>query len=134
MAELIQTIPKNSAFDASQDYEFLRQKGLEHIQKLASSIWTDYNYHDPGITMAELLCYAITDLGYRTGFDLKDLLAPEDGNTDVFKDCFHKAAKIFPCNQVTLGDLRKVLVDIEGIRNAWIRPRKKFESSFYVHF
>jgi hypothetical protein len=134
MAELIQTIPKNSVLDPSQDYEFLRQKGLEHIQQLGSRIWTDYNYHDPGITLMELLSYAITDLGYRTGFEMKDLLAPEDGNLDVFKNCFHKAAAILPCNQVTLFDLRKVLIDIEGVRNAWIRINKEFESTYFVDF
>ncbi|MBI3135490.1 MAG: hypothetical protein HYZ14_12510 [Bacteroidetes bacterium] len=134
MEELIQTIPKNSVLDHSQDYEFLRQKGLEHIQKLGSKIWTDYNYHDPGITLMELLSYAITDLGYRTGFEMKDLLAPADGDLSVFNDCFHKAAKIFPCNQVTLLDLRKILIDIEGIRNAWIKPKPEFETTFFVDF
>jgi uncharacterized protein len=134
MEELIQTIPKNSTLHPSQDYEFLRQKGLEHIQKLGSKIWTDYNYHDPGITLMELLGYAITDLGYRTGFEMKDLLAPEDGNQDVFKDCFHKAAKILPCNQVTLFDLRKILIDIEGIRNVWIKVNQKFETTYFVNF
>ena len=134
MEELIQTIPKNSALQSSQDYELLRTLGIEHIQKLGSKIWTDYNAHDPGITMLELLSYAITDLGYRTGFDIKDLIAPANGDYSVFEQCFHKAANIFPCNQVTVNDLRKILIDIDGIRNAWIRPSKKFEKTYFVDF
>lgn len=134
MEELIQTIPKNSVLESSQDYEFLRTLGIEHIQKLGSKIWTDYNAHDPGITMLELLSYAITDLGYRTGFEVKDIIAPENGDPSVFEECFHKAAKIFPCNQVTITDLRKILIDIDGIRNAWIRESAKFETDYYVNF
>ncbi len=134
MEELIQTIPKNTDLEPSQDYELLRKSGIEHIQELGNTIWTDYNAHDPGITLMELLSYAITDLGYRTGFQIKDIIAPKDGDTSVFENSFHKAADIFPCNQVTVTDLRKVLIDIDGIRNAWIRKSKAFETSFFVDF
>ena len=27
--------------------------------------WTDTNAHDPGVTVLEVICYAITDLQYR---------------------------------------------------------------------
>jgi len=64
------------------DYEFLRKKGLKLIEKLASKIWTDYNTHDPGISLLELLSYAITDLGYRTNFDLKDIIT-SDPNSKI---------------------------------------------------
>ena len=50
----------------------LRAEGLSHIQSLSHSLWTDYNAHDPGITTLEALCYAITELGYRSGFDMQD--------------------------------------------------------------
>ncbi|MEO6550275.1 MAG: hypothetical protein ABIN94_19885, partial [Ferruginibacter sp.] len=74
------TIPKNRILPASQDYDFLRSEGLKHIEELGSSLWTDYNEHDPGITILEALCYAITELGYRNGFDMKDLLCKQDGS------------------------------------------------------
>ncbi len=47
------------------DFDFLRQEGIEHIQRLAGHRWTDYNHHEPGITILEQLCYALTDLAYR---------------------------------------------------------------------
>ena len=34
----------------SMQYEFLRQLGVEWIQRISGKKWTDYNYHDPGIT------------------------------------------------------------------------------------
>ena len=48
----------------SQDYEKLHLEGIDHIQKLSGKQWTDYNFHDPGITILEQICYALTDLGY----------------------------------------------------------------------
>ena len=57
------------------DYALLRQEGIKIIEKLAGSRWTDYNTHDPGITILEALCYAITDLSYRLSFEMEDLLA-----------------------------------------------------------
>src|SRR5690242_20401895 len=79
------TIEKKPSLPESSDYELLRQKGLEYIQQLGSKLWTDYNIHDPGITLLEVLCYALTDLGYRTSLDVKDLLAlssPEAADAD----------------------------------------------------
>src|SRR5690606_21642311 len=123
------TIPKNnSSFPEYLDWELLRKTGIAHIEKLGSDLWTDYNLHDPGITILEVLCYALTDLGYRTNFDIKDLLArsPEDKNLaskTIFgkptDDNFFTAAEILSCNPVTLNDFRKLLIDIPGVRNAW---------------
>ena len=73
------TIAKNPTLEPDQDYRLLRQAGMDYIESLGSQYWTDYNIHDPGITVLELLCYAITDLGYRTSFNIKDLLALPSG-------------------------------------------------------
>jgi hypothetical protein len=75
------TILKNPSLADSSNYEFLRRKGLEYIEKLGSKLWTDYNIHDPGITILEALAYALTDLGLRTSLDIKDLLALENQET-----------------------------------------------------
>ena len=37
------TLPKNVATGDDLDYAFLREKGLEYIEQLASDLWTDYN-------------------------------------------------------------------------------------------
>ena len=104
----------------SQDYDALRKAGILHIQNLAHELWTDYNPHDPGITLLELMCYGITDLGYRTAYDLKDLLTTSDRGAPVAPRPFHTAQHIFPNAPVTFQDIQKVLVDIEGIRHAWV--------------
>ena len=113
-------IVKNPKLRESKDYALLRAEGLTKLERLASTVWTDYNVHDPGITFLELLCYAITELGYRTGYDIKDLLTHEENGTAVNTSNFHTAKHIFTSNPVTFNDLRKLLIDIEGVRNAWV--------------
>src|SRR5688572_29357465 len=73
-------IEKNNILSNDQDFEFLRSEGKKYIEELSSAVWTDYNTHDPGITILEALCYAITELGYRTNFDVKTLVSDENGN------------------------------------------------------
>jgi hypothetical protein len=234
-----ETINKSTKLNPSEDYNFLRREGIKHIEKLAGDVWTDYNTHDPGITLLENLCYAITDLAYRTGFDMKDLLAKKDPNSNMkdettvnskenilnvtftevdkneneikggikkhsslrvkyfkegvrsklmgknindyvitqldkafakkeldfilsdlgldkndsaasqkyfkiqitriglldannWKNIFYTAREILPCNPVTINDFRKLLIDIDGVRNAWITISKDYEVPIFL--
>lgn len=123
------TIPKNIASGDDLDYEFLRRKGQEYIEQLASDIWTDYNEHDPGITILEMLAYALTDLGARIEMPLENLLAPEDGATGKIEEQFFSASEILPSNPVSESDFRKLFIDIEGVKNCWLKP---FEKTVHV--
>jgi hypothetical protein len=115
-------IEKDPPLQPAQDYALLRREGLAHIEKLAHAIWTDYNVHDPGITLLELLCFAITDLGYRAAYPVSDLLSENDRGVPVNRANFHTARQVLTSGPVTFEDLRKLLVDIPGVRNAWIQP------------
>jgi hypothetical protein len=108
------------------DYFTLRAEGIQAIQQLTGSFWTDYNEHDPGVTILEQLCYAITDLCYRTEFDVQDHLynSPED-------DTFLKAHEILPCNALTLNDYRKLIFDLVfELKNIWVLPIAEDGTSF----
>lgn len=121
------TIQKHPVLSDSSNYELLRKKGLEYIEQLGSSVWTDYNIHDPGITFLELLSYAITDLGYRTSIDIKDLLAEPDSKIpkqDPKRQGFFTAREILTVNPWTNADYRKLLIDINGIKNAWLKCKE----------
>lgn len=98
-----------------------------HIQQLASELWTDYNTHDPGITLLEVLCYGLTDLGYRTNFDMKDLLTRSEMGVPLAPAYFHQAREIFTNGPVSFQDLRKILIDIEGVRHAWIEKHQSLQ-------
>lgn len=115
------TIDKERKLEPALDYQYLRARGLKYIEELGSALWTDYNSHDPGITILEALCYALTELGYRNSFDIKDLLAAEDGSI-AGGQTFFSAKDILSAAPLTAGDYRKLLVDIDGVRNAWLYP------------
>lgn len=123
------TISKQKPASAALDYAFLRAEGMKWIEKYSSDLWTDYNTHDPGITIMELLSYAITDLGYRTAFPLKDILSSPGDNEVNFNSQFYSAKQILPTRPVSEIDLRKLFIDIDGIRNAWLL---KADESLFV--
>ena len=115
------TIPKQKTQLLPMDRQQLYAIALKHIQQLSSQIWTDYNVHDPGITTLELLCYALTDLSYRASFPIADLLASESDNAEGMKKQFFTARQILPNRPLTILDYRKLLIDIEDVKNAWFQ-------------
>ncbi len=104
------------------DHERLFAAGLQHVERLARRLWTDYNIHDPGITTLELLCYAITDLSYRASFPVEDLLASPEDNRERMGEQFFTARQILPNRPLTAADYRKLMIDVAGVQNAWIVP------------
>lgn len=109
---------------ASMRYEELLQKGIDSIQKFSGKQWTDYNYHDPGITLLEQISYAITDLGYKTNFPIEDLLL---SNTDDFNleefNLFIAPSNAFSSAPTTYNDFRKIIIEqISNVKNAWVHP------------
>ena len=119
----VKYIQKDEQLDPSMDYEFLRSYGIRMIQHLAGEKWTDYNIHDPGVTILEQVCYALSELGYRAGMDITDLLA--DGLHDEEKedDSFFSARRILPSNPVTLVDYQKMIIDrVPRVKSAWVQP------------
>ncbi|WP_215225668.1 hypothetical protein [Echinicola shivajiensis] len=115
------SIARNTSTKDDLDFHFLREEGIRHIRELGSKIWTDYNTHDPGITMLEVLCYAITDLGNRINLPIEDLVAQKNGGIE---GQFYKVADILPSAPTTENDLRKLFIDLDGIKNCWIKKEK----------
>ncbi|NUN12901.1 MAG: diguanylate cyclase [Myxococcales bacterium] len=104
------------------DARSLFAKGLEHVKKMSAQIWNDYNLHDPGITTLELLCYALTDLSYRASLPVADILAAAPNGKPDPNSALFTARNILPNRPLTGLDYRKLLIDIPGIKNAWIQP------------
>lgn len=113
-------IPKEISSDYGKDYAFLRATGLKYIENLAHRLWTDYNTHDPGVTMLEMLSYAITDLGYRIAMPVEDILAQPKDNLKHMHEQFLSAIRALPSCPVSADDYRQLLVRIKGVRNCWI--------------
>ena len=128
------SLSKENPLLPAEDYVALRKEGFNQVEKLGSDLWTNYNNSDPGITILEAVCYAITDLGYRTEFDIKDLLAPEKLTGDTWKEIFYTARKILHSTPLTISDYRKMIIDIKGVLNAWIEKSKDYEVPVWVDY
>jgi hypothetical protein len=133
----------------AEDYYFLRRTGIGFIEQMGSRLWTDYNTHDPGVTILEALCYAITDLAYRTGWKIQDLLTPPTPSPDPAQpfpnQSFFTAREILTVNPWTTNDFRRLLIDLDrgaidldgetvdfdGIRNAWVFCKQCACDAFY---
>lgn len=112
---------ESSAKPDPTDWEALVETGLARIEMLAGDTWTDFNDHDPGVTLLHALAYALTDLGYRAQHPIADLLTGPDGQIDADGGCLFPPERIFPCAPVSLLDLRKRLLDeMPGLLNVWI--------------
>jgi len=111
--------------DPALDQQQLHAIGLDHVRRLSRNMWTDHNIHDPGITTLELLCYALTDLAYRAQFPIEDLLATPTGNAENMARQFFTPRQILPNRPLTANDYRKLLIDMKGVKNAWILPAKE---------
>ncbi len=117
--------PANSGFPAYLDFTTLRSNAINYLGPITGQYWTDYNVHDPGITTLEVLLYAIMDLGYRTNLPIESLLAGA-GNTNFFTP-----AQVFGCNPTSVLDYRKLLMDIDEVRNAWLETDQTQYNGLY---
>ncbi len=125
------TIPKEVSDEYGKDYGFLRASGLKYIERLSHKLWTDYNTHDPGVTMLEMLCYAITDLGYRISMPMEDILAKPGDNLAHMHEQFLSAIKVLPSCPVSADDYRQLFVRLEGVRNCWISASRRNVAARY---
>ena len=138
MSQIAKPLPKNPTLEPAQDFYRLRRDGIGFIAKMGSQQWTDYNTHDPGITTLEALCYAITDLAYRTGWDIRDILTPEIASSDPKQppypnQAFFTARDILTISPTTSDDFRRLLIDLSQVRNAWVLCKEcACETSYFA--
>jgi hypothetical protein len=141
MAESL-TISRQAPPVGSMNYALLREQGVNRLQELSGKQWTDFNIHDPGITVLEALAYAITDLGYRSSYKIQDLIALAPGDTQDIRN-FFSAYEILTNRALTPEDYRKLLIDVQvtdpdtnikaGVKNAWLMKAESSEIPFYVN-
>ncbi len=115
------TVRKPEALPLGLDPKPLFQLGLGAVRGYARALWTDHNIHDPGITTLELLCYALTDVCYRACYPVEDLLAVPGDNARSMAEHFVRPRRALPNAPLTALDYRRLLLDVDGVRNAWIQ-------------
>ena len=108
------SIRRRSAAQREQDgasFIALRSLGIDYTQALSGRVWTDYNLHDPGVTILEQLCYALTELTYRADLPVADHLCRPDGVINYERQALFRPDDILRCRPTTANDYRRVLLD-----------------------
>lgn len=133
-------IPQEISYpDTVFDFHTLRAALIELMQLLSGSVWTDYNEHDAGVTIIEQLCYALTELAFRTDFSVADFLADsKTGNIDQHLHALYPAEAIFVMQPLTEKGYRKLFLDqIPELLTIWIEPfidstKEKQQASYHI--
>jgi hypothetical protein len=121
--------------DGASNYEQFQKEGITLLQKLSSEEWTDYNEHDPGVTILENLSYAFTDITYKTQLPIKDILTESKGHPLKSGDNgFFIPSDILTTNPITVEDFRKVFIDqLTNVKNVWLKLQNQDQEDLPSH-
>lgn len=101
----------------------LQAQTLEEVQRMSGNVWTDYNVHDPGVTLADVANYGLAELDYKLGFPLTDYLTSEDGAFDPERHGLFLPRDVYTTTPVTTEDYRRLMLDnipeIEDVTVEW---------------
>lgn len=113
-------IEQQAAEDAL--YTRLQRQTLEEVQRLSGKVWTDYNAHDPGVTLADIANYALTELDYKLGFGVADSLTEAGRAFDAARFGLFPPVDVYTTSPVTEDDYRRMLLaTVPGLENADVR-------------
>lgn len=104
-------------------YRNLQAASLHALQQLAGEVWTDYNAHDPGVTIVEVLNYALTELDYRLKFNFEDYLRDESSPFVPADLGLFTSKQVFAPAVVTAEDYRRMFRDaMDGVEDVRMVP------------
>ncbi|WP_280188866.1 hypothetical protein [Bacteroides fragilis] len=112
--------------EGQEPYTELQRRTLAELQRLSGEVWTDYNPGDPGVTVADVANYALTETGYRQEFPLEDYLAGKDGSWAQEMYGLFPARSVYPSAPVTAEDYRRaILTRFPMVENVTVIPRRE---------
>lgn len=114
--------------ESATDFESLRISGIRLLEMLTSTHWSDFNKHDPGITILEHGLFALTELNYKANLPVNKLMQNKGVESPVIP-----APISYYSAPVTQKDLQKILIDIYGISNAWFLENESPSPTLYVN-
>ena len=113
-------------------FEVLQEESLAQLQELSGNVWTDYNLHDPGVTILEQLNYALWEFDYRLGFDIQDYLTSGD-SFDPKQSMLFPPDEVFTTVPVTPKDYRLlILSSVENVSDVKVIVNKEACSYDFV--
>lgn len=101
----IEQIPEGEAL-----YTRLQAQTLEEVQRMSGKVWTDYNVHDPGVTVGDITNNALAELDYKLGFDLVDYLVEKSGPFSPKRFGLFPPEEVYTTQPVTVEDYRRLFL------------------------
>lgn len=92
----------------------MRAAGLEWLRANGPQVWTDFNNHDPGITILESVLYAMSELGYTSQLGIEQLLAGTQS--------FPEPEELLFTAPVTPADYSAYLMQRKSVKRASVAP------------
>ncbi len=112
-------------------YDKLYVEGIEMLQNLSGAQWTDFNEHDPGVTILENLVYAITELEHKADLPIEHILRESKGKAlQPGDNGFFLPSEILTTAPITENDYRKLFVDqVKNLKNVWIKSQQEYNNA-----
>lgn len=104
-------------------YALLQKRTLDMLQQLSGKVWTDFNTHDPGVTIADVFNYALYELNYIFQFPFESFLNIKQNGSrpDYLKKDLFGVKDIFGDSIITVSDYEKLIKDnINDVRECRI--------------
>ncbi len=113
-------------------FKDLYDEGIALIQRYSGGIWTDYNHHDPGVTILEYAVYALMDLSYRTNLPVEDLFfLGVDEFDSARNNLLPSPEDVFHSDPYTMSDYRRMVIDrVRMVKNVWVNPVRDDASGY----
>lgn len=100
-------------------YTKLQRQTLAEVQRMSGKVWTDYNAHDPGVTLADITNYALAELDYKLDFGVVDSLTEAGKPFDAARFGLFPPVDVYTTSPVTEDDYRRMLLaTVPGLENA----------------
>lgn len=104
------------------DFADLRRVAIEYAQDASGEIWTDYNLHDPGVTLLEQTCFALSQIAYQINMPTRDLLTNARDHFCFYDLALFKPRKVLGSTPVTRDDLAAWMGACPEIDSAQFAP------------
>lgn len=87
-------------------FDALRLRAITAAQEASGELWTDFNLHDPGVSLLETLCFALTEDLFAARQPVPSLLGlgPQDPASAWARFGLHTPHALLPCHPCTDRD------------------------------
>ena len=124
-------IAQKSEIREETDFLMLQKLAFETVQKFSGNIWTDYNEHDPGVTIMDAFNYALSEINYKMGFSFPDYLSSEKKRFSPVDFGLYRPYEVYPTKPITSIDYRKLIFDyVYKINDLWLVPSQNLHLGF----